>query len=249
MSKVTPFRWAHAFIDVPEQSVGPAEDFWSAATGYAVGEPWSAHNEFVSLLPGDGSPYVHIQRIGGAPRVHFDFASDDIDADTRRLVSLGAATAGPRHHWQTLTSPGGLPFCVVDETDPKTVARSVLWDNGRRSRVVQVCIDIPPDVHDRELEFWTAATGWRLRDSSRSEFHSLLPPATAPIQLLVQRLDEGTGPVQAHLDLGCDDIDAEATRLSALGADIVARMDHWVLLRDPVGLEFCATPRRPDGIT
>ncbi|KAA0024658.1 VOC family protein [Antrihabitans cavernicola] len=245
----TAFPWAHAFIDVPEEFVAASTDFWAAATGYDVGEPWRQHREFTSLVPTAGSSYVHIQRIGEPPRVHLDFPSADLDADTARLVALGATLAGPRGHWQTLESPGGLPFCIVDETGPFTVPTSTAWSDGTRSRLCQICIDVPPSRHDAELEFWSAATGWQQRASTNPEFHSLLPPSSSPLQLLVQRLDDERDAVRAHIDLGCDDIDAEASRLTRFGASVVARMADWVVLRDPAGLEFCATSRRPDGVT
>ena len=244
------FRWAHVFIDVPADQVAAATEFWSAATGYGIGAPWPSHQEFVSLLPRSGSRYVHLQRIEGAPRIHLDFPSVDLDADTARLVGIGARVIGPRGHWQTLESPGGLPFCIVDEAVPAAVPVSARWADGNRSRVCQVCIDAPPSLHAAECEFWAAATGWRERDSPYDpEFASLLPPESSPVQFLLQRLDDDGGAVRAHIDLGCDDIDAEAARLVDLGATVVAREEEWIVLRDPAGQEFCATERKPDGIT
>ncbi|MEU8270427.1 VOC family protein [Sphaerisporangium sp. NPDC049002] len=42
-----------------------------------------------------------------------------------------------------------------------------------------------------------------------------------------------------HLDLACDDLDAELRRLVALGARVVTTEEHWVVLTDPEGNEFC----------
>jgi hypothetical protein len=44
---------------------------------------------------------------------------------------------------------------------------------------------------------------------------------------------------RVHLDLECDDLDAETERLVALGATVHARYDTWVTLLDPEGNEFC----------
>jgi hypothetical protein len=44
---------------------------------------------------------------------------------------------------------------------------------------------------------------------------------------------------RVHLDLACADPDAEAARLVALGASVVARYDGWITLVDPEGNEFC----------
>ncbi|GII31180.1 VOC family protein [Planotetraspora mira] len=45
-----------------------------------------------------------------------------------------------------------------------------------------------------------------------------------------------------HLDLTCDDLDAEVERLCALGARVDAVHEGWVVLTDPEGNEFCLLP-------
>ena len=67
--------------------------------------------------------------------------------------------------------------------------------------------------------------------------------------MLFQRLDEEQGPVRAHLDLGTDDLAAEAVRLVSLGAARLTPGRGWVALRDPVGLAFCATENSPELLT
>lgn len=44
---------------------------------------------------------------------------------------------------------------------------------------------------------------------------------------------------RVHLDLASADPNAEADRLVALGATVVARHSTWVTLADPAGNEFC----------
>ncbi|GIH74335.1 VOC family protein [Planobispora longispora] len=44
---------------------------------------------------------------------------------------------------------------------------------------------------------------------------------------------------RVHLDLLCDDLDAETKRLTGLGARVVAVHEDWVVLADPEGNEFC----------
>jgi hypothetical protein len=68
------------------------------------------------------------------------------------------------------------------------------------------------------------------------------------VQLLFQRLgndDPGTA-VRAHIDLGTDDIEADAQRLIQLGAERVGTGRGWIVLRDPVGMVFCTTGNSPD---
>ena len=124
--------------------------------------------------------------------------------------------------------------------------------DGARSRLVQVCIDSPVTLHDREVEFWRAATGWRWlpnNDDYEIEFAGKLrPPTGMPVQLLLQRLgvDDAGTTTRAHLDLGTDDREAEAVRLESLGATRLWPGDGWIALRDPLGMPFCVTGNSPD---
>ena len=239
--------WLHVFVDVPAESAQTARDFWSAATGWAVGEPWQGRPEFTSLEPADGAAYVHVQEIGGPPRLHLDLAVDDLDAQRDRLVGLGATAGARTDDWQVMQSPGGLPFCLCHEPWPHDRPGPVIWPDGHRSRLTQLCIDVPEAVIDAEREFWCAATGWRYephRDAT-SEFQGkLYPPDGGTAHLLLQRLgpDDDGDRTRAHIDLDTDDRQAEVDRLVELGARLIGPgYGGWVVLEDPVGLQFCVT--------
>jgi predicted enzyme related to lactoylglutathione lyase len=240
--------WLHAFIDVPVDVVSAAERFWSEATGWPSGRPWAGHPEFVSLAPPGASPYVHVQRIDGPPRVHVDLLAADLDAEAERLTGLGAVRGRRHEWWQVMDSPGGLPFCLCGDPD-RTRPGPVTWIDGHRSRVVQVCLDIPDADYPRELAFWAAATGWEHRDVARPEYERLVGPSSSPLSFLVQRLgaDDPGMATRAHVDIGTDDVAAEVSRLEGLGAHRLRDpVDGWVVLEDPAGLPFCVTPQPPD---
>jgi hypothetical protein len=237
----------HAFLDVPVEQVDVARAFWPAATGWPVGEPWPEHPEFASLTPADGAPYLHVQAVGGPPRVHVDVVGDP-ERDTDRLERLGA-TRGPRFaDWQVMSSPAGLPFCVCDERWPHRRPGAAAWPGGHRSRLVQLCVDVPAQAYDAELAFWRAATGWADEPVDAPEFHRLVHREESALQLLVQRLgaDDGARHARAHLDLGADDVSAEVARLAMLGAQVLGPGSGFVVLRDPTGLPFCVTANDPD---
>ncbi len=63
--------------------------------------------------------------------------------------------------------------------------------------------------------------------------------------MLLQRLDDEQPAVSAHLDLSCEDRDAVSAWHASLGAEVVERTDGWTVMRDPVGLTYCNTGRRP----
>ena len=242
-----PMAWLHAVLDLPRDLIPAGGSFWASALGWPVGPPWAGHPELRSFEPPEGEAYVHLQEIDGGARVHLDMEADDLDGTAERAIGLGARRIGRSERWQRLASPGGLPFCVLTARD-RAAPQPVAWPGGHRSRMVQVAIDSPADVHEAEVAFWRALLGGRWVDSPAAEFAGKWhDDAGSPIQLLFQRLDDVTGAVRAHLDHGTDDQQAEVRRLLALGAqDVGGGPGGWHTLRDPAGLSFCVTGNSPD---
>jgi len=60
------------------------------------------------------------------------------------------------------------------------------------------------------------------------------------------------GKLRMHLDLYSDDLEAEVTRLEALGATRIGEAvvgeagERWVVLADPEGNEFCVCEEHPE---
>ena len=240
--------WIHAVIDVPAAVHARSAQFWSAALGWPTGDSWPGHTELRSFEPPAGTAYVHLQEIDGPPRVHVDLETRDSRTLVRRAERLGATYVARHRLWHGLESPGGLPFCVLGIAN-KNPPEPVTWPEGHHSRLVQVCIDLPGDAHDREVTFWRELLDGVWVDSSSPEFAGKWhDDQGSPIHLLFQRLDEPDGPVRAHLDLGTDDLDAEVRRLLELGAADVGRGRGWHVLRDLAGLLFCATENSPDQV-
>ncbi len=247
MAGIGALEWAHVFIDVPSDTAGAARAFWSRALCWPPGPPWEGHPEFTTLVPPEGDAYVHVQEVDDEPRIHVDVVVDDLDEARNEVVDLGAETGARTATWQVMRSPGGLPFCLCREPVDGVRPPGTGHDDGHRSRLAQVCIDAPAEAFERELAFWKQVTGWEVHRSGRPEFTDLVPPAAAPLRLLLQRLgdDDPKERTRAHIDLGSDDIDAEAERLTALGARYVDRFSGWALLVDPAGLPFCVTGKSP----
>jgi hypothetical protein len=101
------------------------------------------------------------------------------------------------------------------------------------------CLDFPAEAFEAGCRFWCAVTNSRLSPlrGDRSELATLLPEAGGDSFLRVQRL--ARGPVRCHLDLHAKDTDALADQALDLGASLVERGEHLVLLRSPAGSAFC----------
>jgi Glyoxalase-like domain len=244
-------RWITASVDLPPDRADVGVAFWRAVTSTDLSSRRGACDESATLLPPDGDAYLRVQTLEQqhepAGRVHLDLHFDDVHTVMRRAAELGAVVGRTGGDVVMLTSPGGLPFCIRAHDGAAVRPPPLRLDAGHRSLVDQVCIDIPPRSWPHECGFWRDLTGWELRQGSRPEFRYLARPANMPLRLLLQRLDAdpNDGRVQAHLDLACDDVDAEVARHGRLGARLVAVQTGWVVMVDPAGAHYCITSRDP----
>ena len=237
--------WLSAFLDLPSGSWAAGVRFWAAVTGYRLSPPRGPDDEFATLLPPAGDDYLRVQRIGGPARLHLDVHVPEPDAAAQRAVRLGATLLNdPGLGYRILTSPGGLVFCLVSHPSGVRPA-SAMWPAGHRSQVDQVALDLPRDVHATEREFWAALLHADLRPLAGDEFSAIDRRPELPLRLLLHRLDESTGRTRAHLDLATDDRATEVRRHRELGAEVVGEHHQWTVLRDPAGLVYCVTDRRP----
>jgi hypothetical protein len=114
------------------------------------------------------------------------------------------------------------------------------------SRLRKIVIDVPQEVHGSELTFWQAATGQEMIQAERyPEFHGTDAPAQE-VGLLIQRI--GGGQSRMHVDIHTDDLEAEISRLEALGAKREFQAHEWWVLSDPAGLLFCVIPDEPGSL-
>lgn len=236
--------WLSAFLDLPADRHAAGTAFWSEVTGYAVSDPRGPHGEFATLVPPDGDDYLRVQRVeDGEPRIHVDVHVDDPRGTADELTARGARVVADEGDYLTLTSPGGMVFCLVSHPAgrrPPPATRS----GGHASYVDQVCLDIPPSRYDAELDFWHALTGWARRDPRPgSEFGRLTPDQGQPLQLLLQRLDDEQDRVTAHLDWASTDHAAEIDRHVRCGAEERGDFEGWTVLVDPTGMAYCVTRR------
>jgi hypothetical protein len=104
------------------QDVGVMAAFWSAALGYRAD---CGDDGCAKLYPPDdapaGTPAVWLQACAGPKagknRGHPDLMTDDVDAEVRRLIGLGARTVDVgqtgREPLVVLADPEGNEFCVL----------------------------------------------------------------------------------------------------------------------------------------
>jgi len=114
---------------------------------------------------------------------------------------------------------------------------------AHRSRLAGFIIDCQTDDLGTAAAFWSAALGLTIADpdSGGTGQHAEFGDAPGGLHVEVQAVDHAS---RVHLDIEADDIDAEATRLEALGAKKIGFVRRWWLMEAPTGQRFCVVPMR-----
>jgi hypothetical protein len=102
---------------------------------------------------------------------------------------------------------------------------------------------------ERLAEFWAEALHYDKVGFFDPYFVLLARVPEHPPVALQHVAEPKSGKTRVHFDLRVDDVEAEAKRLEALGAqriDIGAAPDAvWITMADPEGNEFCVCPGIP----
>jgi predicted enzyme related to lactoylglutathione lyase len=106
------------------------------------------------------------------------------------------------------------------------------------SRLCAVLIDCRTEDLPAAARFWATALGRPVdaaHPGSRGDYLMLETPPDEPI-VQIQKVGHES---RVHIDIEADDIDAEVGRLCALGAEVVTRLERWVVMQAPTGQRFC----------
>ena len=116
-------RFSTLLIDTPVEEARASSSFWSAALGVPA-RPVEGEEQFTSLPGAFPDLVVSVQAVEDSPRFHIDIETDDLDAETARLVGLGAVETGRWLDCRTLRAPGGHLLCVIPQhSDDETFGR------------------------------------------------------------------------------------------------------------------------------
>lgn len=110
-------------IDCRTDDLADATAFWTGALGYDVA-PDQPDDRYVALLGPSSEVNVLLQKVEHDSRVHLDIESDDIEAEVRRLIGLGASEVARTKSWVVLQAPSGHRFCVVKPQRPDFAANA-----------------------------------------------------------------------------------------------------------------------------
>ncbi|MBE1585445.1 VOC family protein [Nonomuraea angiospora] len=113
-------------IDTPASEAEQASAFWAAALG-ADARPLPGYEQFTSLHGAVPGLDVAVQAVDDAPRFHLDIETDDVEAETRRLLALGATEVSRWQECRILRAPGGHLLCVLPAESDRFEAEARTW--------------------------------------------------------------------------------------------------------------------------
>jgi predicted enzyme related to lactoylglutathione lyase len=108
------------------------------------------------------------------------------------------------------------------------------------SRVSTFVIDCRVDDLDDAAAFWSAALGRPVRPTDDDPDYRALATPDGATTLVLQKVEHDS---RIHLDIECDDLEAEVTRLERLGARRVRFHRRWWVMQAPTGHVFCVVNR------
>jgi hypothetical protein len=115
-------RFSTLIVDVPQDKIDEAGQFWSSALGSTLStspdEP-----QFTGLKGAFPDLVVALQSIDGEARIHLDIETDDLEAEVERLTGLGAVPVSRWLDCHVLRAPSGHLLCVIPvHSDPELFA-------------------------------------------------------------------------------------------------------------------------------
>jgi hypothetical protein len=116
-------------IDCKTDDLNSAAEFWADALGTPINtEAYDSTGPYVELQRLSGEVHVEVQRVDHKSRVHLDIETDDIEAEVKRLETLGARRIGTVKRWCVMEAPTGQRFCVVNVVSTDFNERANEWN-------------------------------------------------------------------------------------------------------------------------
>ncbi len=122
-------RLSGFIIDCKTDDLQDAAAFWSAALGMKTQAlPGEEGKTYVQLLDADRGLDIEVQTVKHDSRVHLDIESDDVEAEAKRLETLGAKRVAMIKRWIVMEAPTGQRFCIVRAHARDFAERARCWD-------------------------------------------------------------------------------------------------------------------------
>jgi Zn-finger nucleic acid-binding protein len=114
-------------IDCQDGQVDDAARFWAHALGRPVNKASVDDGKYRELASRPEEPMVLVQQVTHESRIHLDIETDDLEAEVKRLVALGAKRVEFVKRWWVMEAPTGQRFCVVNPQRGSLEGKANVW--------------------------------------------------------------------------------------------------------------------------
>lgn len=118
-------RLGAVVVDCQTENLSGEAEFWCQALGL---DPGRSDERYIHLNGRSEDVQVVMQKADHPSRVHIDIESDDIDAEVKRLQTLGAIIVEKMERWVVMEAPSKHRFCIISPTRSDFEANANIWD-------------------------------------------------------------------------------------------------------------------------
>ena len=116
-------------LDCQVDDLSKGAEFWSKALGRPIANmDQDGDGKYAELKTDADEPFLLLQKVDHAPRIHLDIETDDLDAEVARLEALGAMRVEFVKRWWVMQAPTGHRFCVVRKQRAEFGPHLNSWD-------------------------------------------------------------------------------------------------------------------------
>ena len=105
-------RLGTVIIDCQTDDLGREAEFWGAALGGEIGRR-SQDERYIDVSSDPADPQVILQKVEHPSWIHIDIETDDIEAEVKRLETLGASVVERMERWTVMEAPSKHRFCII----------------------------------------------------------------------------------------------------------------------------------------
>jgi predicted enzyme related to lactoylglutathione lyase len=120
-------RLGAVIIDCETDDLDREGQFWGAALGGEVASPHPG-GRYLDLQSDPADPGVILQRVEHPSRIHIDIETDDIEAEVKRLQSLGATVVEKMERWTVMEAPSKHRFCIINARRDGFDEQANVWE-------------------------------------------------------------------------------------------------------------------------
>lgn len=122
-------RLGALIIDCQTDDLIEQAGFWGSALGLEVESLQGQRNtKYIRLEGKSGDIQILLQQVDHSNRIHLDIETDNIEAEVKRLESLGAEIVSKLERWTVMQAPSGHRFCVISPVRDGLEEQANAWE-------------------------------------------------------------------------------------------------------------------------